>query len=173
MVAKTRYFLGVGIPLVLADRLTKVIAYAELQPPGIPHKLIGSVVRFTLLFNRDAAMNLTLGPWSRWGFAGIAVIGIGVMVHLLRNSPPDARLRAMALGMIAAGAAGNLIDRLRWDRGVVDFIDVGLGSHRFWTFNVADAGVTVGAVILAFLFSRESSAGDRGAAPPNDGIARD
>ncbi len=46
------------------------------------------------------------------------------------------------------GAAGNLIDRLRSGRGVVDFIDLGVGSVRFWTFNVADSGVTIGACLL-------------------------
>jgi signal peptidase II len=59
-------------------------------------------------------------------------------------------MTAAALGLIAGGALGNLLDRLRWDRGVVDFVDIGLGSVRFWTFNVADVGITCGAVWLAW-----------------------
>ena len=120
---KVRAFLASGLPLLLADRVTKSLAFEYLQPIAIPHQLFGSVVRLTLLLNRDAAMNLTLGAWSRWGFAAIAVIGVVVVVRLLRASPPAARFRGVALGLIAAGATGNLIDRLRWDRGVVDFID--------------------------------------------------
>ena len=155
MPPKVRAFLLAGIPLLLADRVSKSLAYADLQPFGIPHQLIGNVLQFTLLLNRDAALNLSLGGWSRWGFATIAVIGVIIMVRLLWLSHPGAWFRGLALGLIAAGAIGNLIDRLRWDRGVVDFIDVGIGSHRFWTFNIADAGVMVGAVLLALVFSRE------------------
>jgi signal peptidase II len=155
MQPKLRTFLAAGIPLLLADRASKSLAFDNLQPLGVPYQLIGNVVRLTLLLNRDAAMNLTLGAWSRWGFATIAVVGVIVVTRLLWLSPPGAKLRGVALGLIAAGAIGNLIDRLRWDRGVVDFIDVGIGSHRFWTFNVADAGVMIGAFFLAFVFSRE------------------
>jgi signal peptidase II len=54
--------------------------------------------------------------------------------------------------MIVGGALGNLYDRLRWTRGVVDFIDVGIGDTRFWTFNIADAGISVGATLMVLLF---------------------
>jgi signal peptidase II len=155
MQPKVRAFLASGIPLLLADRVSKWLAFDDLQPIAIPHPLFGNVVRLTLLLNRDAAMNLTLGAWSRWGFAAIAIVGVIVVVRLLQVSPPAARFRGIALGLIAAGAIGNLIDRLRWDRGVVDFIDVGVGLHRFWTFNIADSGVMIGALLLAFAFSRE------------------
>ena len=155
MQLKVRAFLAAGVPLLLADRASKWLAFAYLQPIAVPHRLLGNVVRLTLLLNRDAAMNLTLGAWSRWGFAAIAIIGVIVVVRLLQVSPPAARFRSVALGLVAAGAIGNLIDRLRWDRGVVDFIDVGIGLHRFWTFNIADSGVMIGAVLLAFVVSRE------------------
>ena len=71
-----------------------------------------------------------------------------------RDAGPSVRLIAAATALVAGGAVGNLIDRVRWSRGVVDFIDVGVGSSRFWIFNVADAGVTVGAVLLALLILR-------------------
>lgn len=158
MPPKDRAFLGVAVPLLLMDRLTKIIAVNVLQPWGLSRRVIGDALRFTLVYNRDAAMNLSLGPASRWGFALIAVLGIMLMIRLLRQAPAQARARGAVLGAVAAGAAGNLIDRLRWDRGVVDFIDIGLGNHRFWTFNVADMGVTVGALLLVIVFSREDSA---------------
>lgn len=56
--------------------------------------------------------------------------------------------------MVAAGAVGNLLDRIRSVRGVVDFLDVGIGDSRFYTFNVADSFVTVGAILLAILLWR-------------------
>jgi len=65
----------------------------------------------------------------------------------------------LALGLAWGGAAGNLIDRfLQRDgirNGVVDFIDIGIGDVRFWTFNVADSAVTVGALMLAWVLWRE------------------
>ena len=143
------------VPVLVVDRVTKVLATTHLTP-GIPQDVLGEPVRLTLAFNRDAAMGITLGAWSRWGFACIAVVGVIVMLRLLRLTAAPDRTRALALGLISAGAIGNLIDRLRWDRGVVDFIDVGVGGHRFWTFNAADAAVTVGALLLAIVFSRES-----------------
>jgi len=64
-------------------------------------------------------------------------------------------MRALALGLAWGGAAGNLIDRFISPAGVVDFIDIGFGDVRFWTFNVADSAVTVGALMLAFVLWRE------------------
>jgi signal peptidase II len=80
-----------------------------------------------------------------------------VLLLLYRRTLPDARLRAAALALVAGGALGNLLDRLRSPLGVVDFIDVGIGDARFWTFNVADVGVTVGAVLLATVLWREEN----------------
>lgn len=71
------------------------------------------------------------------------------------------RLGAVGLALIVGGAVGNLLDLLASPRGVVDLIDVGIGSARFYPFNIADAGVTVGAVILACVFWRERAARDR------------
>jgi signal peptidase II len=155
--SKHRMYLAVLLPVLAADRATKALAVTRL-PLGIPHDIAGEVVRFTLLFNRDAALNITLGSWSRWGFATIAVIGVMVMLWLLRLSAPSDRLRGAALGLISAGAIGNLIDRLWWDRGVIDFIDIGIDTWRFWTFNVADAAVTAGAVLMVLVLSRERPA---------------
>jgi signal peptidase II len=61
----------------------------------------------------------------------------------------------LALGLAFGGAAGNLIDRIRSTAGVVDFIDIGFGDVRFWTFNLADSAVTIGALVLAWSLSCE------------------
>jgi len=158
MAPKVRAFLSAALPLLVLDVVTKAMAYRDLQPIGIPHRLLGDAARFTLMLNREAAMNITLGLWSRWGLATIAVLGILLLLHWLRDAGPDAVARGAVLGLIAGGAAGNLVDRLRWEHGVVDFIDLGVGMHRFWTFNVADIGVVVGAALLAIQFARERPA---------------
>ncbi len=159
-----RVFLPTFALVFLSDCTSKRVAVDQLAPAHVPHAVIGDILRFTLAFNEQAAMGLSAGAASRWVFALLAVgMLAGVGAWLLRTNSVD-RLQIAALALVAGGAAGNLLDRLRWDRGVVDFIDVGFGDARFYIFNVADAAITVGAVLL-FLAMRRA---DRGAdhAPP-------
>ncbi len=147
---RDRIFLTMVFGILVADIITKRIVQASL-PLHQPQQVIGDYLRWTLTYNTGAAMNMTLGASSRVVFSLLAVVMIAVIVKMWRGLPPTATWLAASLGMITAGATGNLIDRLRSAQGVVDFIDVGIGASRFWTFNVADSGVTVGAIILAIL----------------------
>jgi signal peptidase II len=117
------------------------------------------VVRFTLAYNPGAAFSMSLGEYSRFIFGAFAVVALVVLWRLYRMTGRGVRagdqLRVVALGLAFGGAAGNLIDRLRSPLGVVDFIDIGFGDVRFWTFNIADSAVTVGALALAWSLSRE------------------
>lgn len=145
-----------AIVLVLAlDYVTKIVAVAKLQPPHVPHQIIGNVVRFTLAFNPGAAFSMSVGANSRYIFGGFAVVAIVILWRLFRATTPGDMTRVLALGLATGGAAGNLLDRFRETRGVVDFIDIGWGDVRFWTFNVADSAVTVGALMLAVVLWRE------------------
>ena len=111
-------------------------------------------LRFTLAFNPDAAFGFTLGANSRWAFGVLAAVAIMLMLRFLRDTAPADRVRAAALALVVGGAAGNLLDRLRTSQGVVDFIDVGIGPHRFYVFNLADMGVVTGALLLALALWR-------------------
>ena len=74
-------------------------------------------------------------------------------------------MRLAALGLVCGGAVGNLIDRVLSAQGVVDFIDVGVGTYRWPTFNIADSAVTVGALFLAYVLwmeGREDKAATHG-----------
>jgi signal peptidase II len=97
------------------------------------------------------------GPYPR---AGLALLAIGALLVLgrlyARAEHGDVSL-AVSAALVAGGAIGNLLDRLSSTRGVVDFIDVGVGDRRFWIFNVADVGVTIGALALAVLISRRET----------------
>ena len=64
-------------------------------------------------------------------------------------------LRAGAPSSVTGGAIGNVVDRVRSSRGVIDFLDFGVGEYRWPVFNVADIAVTVGALLLAFSLWRE------------------
>jgi signal peptidase II len=136
------------------DWITKRLAVAHLSPAHVPHEIIGDFLRFTLAYNRNAAMGLSLGEFSRIGFTVTAIIMLVVIGAIYRKLEPEVRVEAAALGLIAGGALGNLADRLTSSLGVVDFIDVGIGDTRFWTFNVADSAVSIGAVMLILITTR-------------------
>lgn len=145
--------------MIVIDLITKLLAERFLAPRYVPHPIIGEFVRFTLAYNPGAAFSMSLGPYSRYIFGLFAVIALVVLWRLYRLSGPAKRsgdrMRIFALGLAWGGAAGNLVDRIRSPLGVVDFIDVGVSTWRFWTFNVADSAVTIGAIVLAWSLSRE------------------
>jgi signal peptidase II len=140
--------------LILADCGTKQLAEEKLLPPHVPHDVVGDVLRFTLAYNPGAAFSMYLGPHSRWIFMTFAAVVLLILFRLYRSLDEGDRWQAVALGLVTGGAVGNALDRVRSARGVVDFIDVGIGDHRFWTFNVADMGVTCGAILLALILWR-------------------
>lgn len=150
-----RLFWGAGITVVALDVITKLWAERFLFPPHVPHRVVGDVVRFTLAYNPGAAFSMSLGPASRVVFGAFAVVALVILWRMYRHALPGERLKAVALGLAWGGAAGNLIDRFRSPAGVVDFIDIGVGSVRFWTFNVADSAVTIGAVLLGWVLLQE------------------
>jgi signal peptidase II len=96
-------------------------------------------------------MSLSLGPASRWWFTLLAIGTLFVLAYMYKHTSRDDRLQLAALALICGGAVGNLIDRIRSPLGVVDFIDIGIGQHRFWTFNIADVGVTLGTTALTWI----------------------
>ena len=159
---KVRWFWPILLTLLLTDCATKRIASERLMVHQ-PRPVVGDVVRFTLAYNEGAAMGISLGRFSRVGFALLALGAVVMLARMYREAAPGDAPLAAATAMIAGGALGNLLDRVTSSRGVVDFIDVGVGSHRFWIFNVADIGVTCGAVALGILLWRRGD--DAGAAP--------
>lgn len=162
--SRDRLFISCALGILAGDFVSKRMAEAQLTLHQ-PVPVLGDVLRWTLTYNTGAAMNMSLGGWSRLAFSLLAMVMIGIIIRMWRSLPPASTWLAASLGLISAGAAGNLLDRLRSARGVVDFIDVGIGDSRFWTFNVADSGVTVGAVILAIITWAEPEEAARTAAP--------
>lgn len=148
-------FWSVIIVVVTLDVASKAVAVYSLIPAYTPHEIIGNVVRFTLAYNPGAAFGFNLGDASRWIFTVLTIIALGVLAVLYRATREGDYTRVLALSLVSAGALGNLIDRIRWSVGVVDFIDVGIGDHRFWTFNVADSAVTIGAFLLGWVFLQQ------------------
>ena len=154
--SRRRLFVLAALATVALDLVTKVIAEATLlRTPGV--SVFGDWFQLRLVYNQGAAFGLHVGPYSRWIFFTVALVAVFVLARMSRSSPPGDRFRQLALGLVAGGAAGNLIDRIRSARGVVDFLDVGIGAYRWPTFNVADIAVSCGAIALAISLWREDA----------------
>lgn len=152
-----RPFWLLTVVTVLLDRVTKIVAENALLDG--PIRVIGETVQFRLVYNPGAAFGLgqSLGGYARWLFLVVACVAIVVLWRMSQEADVTDRLRQYALGFVAGGAAGNLIDRLISPRGVVDFIDVGVTAWRWPTFNVADIAVSCGAVALALSLWQEEA----------------
>lgn len=145
----------VFLVIVIVDIITKAVAVATLSPAGVPMPVFGEWLRFALVYNPGAAFGLHLGPYSRWLFMALTVGALVILGRLYRETADGDNRRVLAITLVAAGAVGNVIDRIRSESGVVDFLDVGIGAHRWPTFNVADIAVSTGALLLALVLWRE------------------
>ena len=158
--------MGASALILILDQLTKVIAKSSLLE-GISQP-VTSFLNWTLVYNPGAAFSFLAqaGGWQRWFFTGIGLIAAVVMIWLIRKNTSQT-LFCLAMSLILSGAIGNVIDRIRSDLGVVDFIDIGVGVHRWPTFNVADMAVSGGAILLALVLWREEQ---QAAAPASDSV---
>jgi signal peptidase II len=166
MSVRSRRFLfwGLIVTIIVLDVVTKAWAEASLAPRGIPREVIGDWLRLTLVYNTGAAFGISLGPYSRWLFLALAIVALVILGRLYRQTPDHDRFRIASIGLVCAGAIGNVIDRIRHPMGVVDFIDIGIGMQRWPTFNVADMAVSIGAFMLAWSLWAEDRARARAAA---------
>jgi signal peptidase II len=131
--------------VVVLDQATKwmVMAYFnlyELKP------IIPGLFNLTYLTNTGAAFGILAGTQTVWRqvfFVGVALAAILILFFSYRQFRSQGKIFAHAIGLIAGGAIGNLIDRLRFG-AVVDFLDFYLGTHHWPAFNVADSAITVG-----------------------------
>ena len=89
------------------------------------------------------------GGWQRWGFSLLAAVISAMIIVWIARLPVQRKLEGVALALILGGALGNLYDRLTLGY-VVDFLDFHWSGKHFPAFNVADAGISVGAAILIF-----------------------
>ncbi len=139
-------WLWVAGAVAALDQLTKAIASSMLtlhQPVRLTPFL-----NLTLVHNPGAAFSFLAGAsgWQRWFFTVLAaVIAVAIVIWLARLQ--GERLTAFALSLVLGGAVGNLIDRLLHGH-VIDFIDFHIGGWHWPAFNVADAAITLGALLL-------------------------
>lgn len=139
-------WLGWALLILVADQVTKLLIVGSYR--------LGDFTTITSFFNIVRAHNTgaafsflaQAGGWQRWLFTGFGVLAALLIVWQLRAHPGQ-KLFSFALASILGGAIGNVIDRMVYGY-VVDFLDFHAAGWHFPAFNVADAGISLGAVLL-------------------------
>jgi signal peptidase II len=111
-----------------------------------PYQLVGSYLQIIRGENRGGLFGILQGSAPLLALLSVGVI-LALVIYHERERLPRVSPLTVGVGLLIGGAIGNLIDRVAFGY-VLDFIDVGVGSLRFWTFNIADAGISLGIVIL-------------------------
>ncbi len=144
-----RLIVALLIALVL-DGLTKIRAEQAIEAYQ-PTPVIGQFFRLTLGYNTGVAFSLLAGG-GHWPLiiTGIIIVGLTIwLIGSLRSGEFPARA-SWPIGLLLGGAMANFVDRLP-DGRVTDFLDVGLGTIRWPTFNLADSFITLGLVYLMLI----------------------
>ena len=144
-----RVSFGVAAALLVlaADQASKAWILFGLDLPSLGSVAVLPFLNFTMVWNRGVTFGLLggLGAAGAWLLAGVALAVVVALAIWLRRA--ETRLVAAALGAIAGGAVGNVIDRLRFG-AVVDFLHAHAFGYSWYVFNVADAAIVCGVAAL-------------------------
>jgi len=163
--------LRLGLPVaalvVALDQASKWWVVEKLfRPEGVTETPFFTATRFdiapvfdlVMTWNRGVSFGILNQPgaWNGLVLSGAAAVIVALLVVWMAQA--QSRMVALALGLVVGGAVGNVIDRLRYG-AVADFLDVHLHAWHWPAFNLADSGITVGAIILVLdsLFTRRTS----------------
>jgi signal peptidase II len=147
LLRRSETWLGLGI--VALDQVTKALVRESI---GLHDNVVvvPGLLNLTHVLNTGAAFGMLNAADFPFKSVVVALLAIGALVAIAVYAlvfGSETRLARFSLTLILAGACGNLIDRAL-SGAVVDFVDVYWGSWHFWTFNVADSAITVGAILL-------------------------
>ena len=152
---KYKVLILISLTIVILDQLTKaVIANYLILHQSI--EIIGGFFNITYIRNPGAAFGLfhDSGEVFRTIFLiGVSIVALGAIFFVYRRVKANFPA-CIALSLIAGGAIGNLVDRIRFGE-VTDFLDFYIGQYHWPAFNVADSAITIG-VFLAIFFFKES-----------------
>ena len=161
-----RIGLPISLAVILFDQVSKWKIEAFFRPEGVTetpfygtaHVDVTPFFMLVMAWNRGASFGFLnqAADWVGWAFTALAAVVSGAL--LVWMSRAENKLLAVALGLIAGGALGNAVDRIRFG-AVADFLYFHLGDWFFPAFNLADSAITVGAglLVLESLFKRQSS----------------
>jgi signal peptidase II len=142
------------------DLVTKQLVFARLDPSSPPVEVLGKLLVIRVTHNTGTFFGLgSGGPGSNTALTVFTVLMMALVLYMYLMPPKEAGGRALlytlALGLVFAGAGANLYDRVYFHY-VRDFLDVGIREHRWPTFNLADAWLTIGIAIYIFALMRMS-----------------
>jgi lipoprotein signal peptidase len=155
-----------GLIVLVADQLSKWWILNGIDLPDLRQVVLLPVLNLTMVWNRGVTFGM-LNGLGNWGHVLLTVLALGVVVALgfwLRRA--ESKTVAVAIGSIAGGAIGNVIDRVRFG-AVVDFIHAHVetrwGDYSWYVFNVADAAIVCGvaALIIESQFSKRRQTADQ------------
>ncbi|MGH7555507.1 MAG: signal peptidase II [Longimicrobiales bacterium] len=155
---KHKFLLAISViaAIVALDVVTKRWAVDVLAHGSTIRGVAG--LPLTLAYNTGIAFGVNVPPTGRWLLVGASVFVVMMLAGLFHQAKPQDWLRLSSVSLVAAGALGNLVDRVRHTQGVVDFIGpLDLGFMHWPIFNVADMAITVGAILLGISLWREET----------------
>ncbi|RVU71743.1 MULTISPECIES: signal peptidase II [Lactobacillus] len=135
-------YLIISLIVVIADQGLKYFILSNYQV-GEVHQVIPGILSFNYLQNNGAAWNILSG--QMWFFYAISVVAIGVCLYFLFNKKYSEPLFDVGIALVLGGISGNFIDRIHL-KYVVDMFQ--LDFINFNIFNIADAAITVGIIII-------------------------
>jgi signal peptidase II len=150
-------FAIIAVVVVVADQVTKIwvdatFSVASVHPlPGgaQPTPVLGDFVRIAKNYNSGGIFGLFGGSALILAASSTFVIAL-IFVYQWREGSRTFWPLSLALGLLLGGAIGNFLDRVRLG-AVIDFVDMGIGDWRWYTFNVADAAISTSLLILVLL----------------------
>ncbi|MCR2803566.1 signal peptidase II [Paenibacillus soyae] len=158
------YYFWVALVLLLLDQITKKIVSGGMEV-GDQISVIGEFFKIQLYKNNGAAFSML--PNQRLFFIIVTTaVVIGIIWYILRNRNTGRALQMVALGSILGGAIGNLVDRALYGE-VVDFFKLTFGNYIFPIFNIADIGISIGAILILLDMILEER--NQGAKAPGNG----
>jgi signal peptidase II len=165
--ARWPIFIGLAATVFILDQITKAWLVSFLAP-GERVQVVGDYIRLVHGQNSGALFGLFRDQAVIFAVISVGVVGAIIWFH---HSAGRNTLLSVALGLLLGGALGNMADRFRIGY-VVDFVDLGIGTFRWYTFNVADAAISLAIVLLllsAFLGTQaDAKSAHPEAARPDD-----
>jgi signal peptidase II len=154
MSRRVKFFTVAAVLTLFLDQVTKLWARESLEF-GRSVPFLGSFWDWELSFNSGSAFGLfqSVGG-ARWFLTIIGFVACAAIIVILRRTENDRGWIAAALGLVFGGALGNVIDRIAFGK-VTDFVLWHVGEHRWPAFNVADAALVAGVIILFFDFGKK------------------
>jgi len=154
-----------ALVVVVLDQVTKALVLARMElHQSIP--VVQDYFALTYVRNTGAAFGILAGRFAGFrvpALLAVSLLALFVLLWFVRTIPAERRAVIVACGGVLGGAIGNMIDRAAYGE-VIDFLDVYVGTYHWPAFNVADAAITVGVVVLCLDAIRGAPAPERSSA---------